>query len=224
VTQNGSSPGGALITLRDPGSAAAEAYRTLRTNIQFSSLDKPIHTLLVTSTAPDEGKSTTLANLAVTMAQAEQHVLIVDCDLRRPSLHQIFGVANERGLTSAILEQGDGPLPTQPTAVPGLSLLPSGPLPPRPADLLGSRRMEALIARMRAEADIVLFDTPPVVAVTDAAVLATRMDGVLLVLQAGRTRRDRAREARQKLEKVKANIIGVVLNNAKLEAGYGYYQ
>lgn len=224
MTQNGSSPNSALITLRDPASAAAEAYRTLRTNIQFSSLDKPIHTLLVTSTAPDEGKSTTLANLAVTMAQAEQRVLLVDCDLRRPSLHQLFGVSNEQGLTSAILEQGEAPLPIQPTAVPGLSLLPSGPLPPRPADLLGSRRMEALIARLRAEADIVLFDTPPVVAVTDAAVLATRMDGVLLVLQAGRTRRDRAREARQKLEKVKANIIGVVLNNAKLEAGYGYYQ
>lgn len=222
MTQNGSSPG-ALITLRDPGSAAAEAYRTLRTNIQFSSLDKPIHTLLVTSTAPDEGKSTTLANLAVTMAEAEQRVLVVDCDLRRPSLHQIFGVSNERGLTSAILEQGDGPLPVLPTAVPGLGIVPSGPLPPRPADLLGSRRMEALIARLRAEADIVLFDTPPVVAVTDAAVLATRVDGVLLVLQAGRTRRDRAREARQKLEKVKANIVGVVLNNAKLEAGYGYY-
>lgn len=222
MTQNGSSPS-ALITLRDPGSAAAEAYRTLRTNIQFSSLDKPIHTLLVTSTAPDEGKSTTLANLAVTMAEAEQRVLIVDCDLRRPSLHQLFGVSNERGLTSAILEQGDGPLPVLPTAVPGLGILPSGPLPPRPADLLGSRRMEALITRMRAEADIVLFDTPPVVAVTDAAVLATRVDGVLLVLQAGRTRRDRAREARQKLEKVKANIVGVVLNNARLEAGYGYY-
>jgi len=224
VTQNGSSPGSALITLRDPASPASEAYRTLRTNIQFSSLDKPIHTMLVTSTAPDEGKSTTLANLAVTMAQAEQRVLIVDCDLRRPSLHQLFGVANEQGLTSAILDQGEGPLPVQATPVPGLSLLPSGPLPPRPADLLGSRRMEALIARMRAEADIVLFDTPPVVAVTDAAVLATRVDGVLLVLQAGRTRRDRAREARQKLEKVKANIVGVVLNNARLEAGYGYYQ
>ncbi len=218
----GASPEANLITLRDPRSAAAEAYRTLRTNILFSSLDRPLHTLLVTSTAPDEGKSTTLANLAVTMAQAEQRVLMVDCDLRRPSLHTLFGLPNERGLTSAMLEQGDGPLPVVSTSVPGLSLLPSGPLPPRPADLLGSRRMGLLVERMRAEADIVLFDTPPVVAVTDASALAPRVDGVLLVLQAGHTRRDRAREARAILEKVKANIVGVVLNGARLERGYAY--
>jgi non-specific protein-tyrosine kinase len=212
--------GSSLITLRDPGSAAAEAYRTLRTNIQFSSLDRPLKTLLFTSTAPDEGKSTSLANLAVTMAQAEQRVLMVDCDLRRPSLHTLFGLPNEQGLTSAILDEGE--LPLQPTGVPGLSLLASGPLPPRPADLLGSRRMVALLNRLRASADIVLIDTPPVVAVTDAAVLAPQVDGVLLVLQAGHTRRDRAREARQILEKVKAHIIGVVLNNARLEGGYSY--
>jgi non-specific protein-tyrosine kinase len=212
-----------LIALRDPRSAAAEAYRTLRTNIQFSSLDKPLHTLMATSTAPDEGKSTTLANLAVTIAQAEQRVILVDCDLRRPSLHTFFDLPSEPGLTNIILEQDERPLPLQATAVSGLSLLTSGPLPPRPADLLGSRRMEALIARLRAEADIVLFDTPPVVAVSDAAVLAPRVDGVLLVLQAGHTRRDRAREARKQLEKVKANIVGVVLNNARLETGYGYY-
>lgn len=222
MTTPGASPEANLITLRDPGSAAAEAYRTLRTNILFSSLDKPLHTLLVTSTAPDEGKSTTLANLAVTMAQAEQRVLVVDCDLRRPSLHALFGAPNERGLTSAILEQGEGPLPVQNTVVPGLTLLTSGPLPPRPGDLLGSRRMAQLIERLRAEADIVLFDTPPVGAVADAAALAPRVDGVLLVLHAGMTRRDRAREARQLLEKVKANIVGVVLNGAKLERGYTY--
>ncbi|NCC34356.1 MAG: polysaccharide biosynthesis tyrosine autokinase [Chloroflexia bacterium] len=211
-----------LITLRDPGSPAAEAFRTLRTNLLFSSLDRPLHTLLVTSTAPDEGKSTTLANLAVTMAQAEQRVLMVDCDLRRPSLHTLFGVPNERGLTTAVLAQDDGPLPIQPTSVPGLHVLTSGPLPPRPADLLGSRRMGALIERMRSEAEMVLFDTPPVVAVTDAATLAPRVDGVLLVLHAGQTRRDRAREARRLLEQVKANIVGVVLNGAKVERGYAY--
>ncbi len=213
-----------LIALRDPRSPAAEAYRTLRTNILFSSLDKPLRTLLVTSAGPDEGKSTTVANLAVTMAQAEQRVILVDCDLRRPALHTIFRVPAEPGLTSVILEQGEAPLPLQPTPVPGLSLLASGPLPPRPADLLGSQRMEALIQRLLAEADVVLFDTPPVTAVTDAAVLARRLDGVLLVLQAGRTRRDRAREARRLLEKVKANIVGVILNNAPVEAGYDYYR
>lgn len=213
----------ALVALREPQSPAAEAYRTLRTNIQFSSLDRPVQTLLITSTAPDEGRSITSANLAITIAQAEQRVILVDCDLRRPELHTLFGVANERGLTSMILDQSDGPLPLHSTAVPGLSLITSGPLPPRPADLLGSRRMENLIARLRQEADMLIFDTPPVIVVTDAAVLAPRMDGVLLVLKAGHTRRDRAREARRLLEKVKANIVGVVLNNAKLESGYSYY-
>lgn len=212
-----------LVALRDPRSPAAEAYRTLRTNIQFSSLDKPLRTLLATSTAPDEGKSTTIANLAVTMAQSEQRVILVDCDLRRPSLHTLFGLPNEVGLTTLILDQSRSEVALQPTPVAGLSLLTSGPLPPRPADILGSKRMEAVITYLRELADIVLFDTPPVIAVTDAAVLATRVDGVLLVLQAGKTRRDRAREARQLLEKVKANIVGVVLNNAEIEADYGYY-
>lgn len=214
---------GMLIALRDPRSPAAEAYRTLRTNIQFSSLDKPLHTLLATSTAPNEGKSTTLANLAVTMAQAEQRVILVDCDLRRPTLHTLFDLPNDSGLTSLILAQEDAPLPLLDTGVPGLSLLASGPLPPRPADILGSRRMEAVIERLRANADIVLFDTPPVVGVTDAAVLANRVDGVLLIFSAGTTTRERGRQARQILEKVKANIVGVVLNNAEVSQEYGYY-
>lgn len=213
----------ALIALRDPRSPTAEAYRTLRTNLQFSSLDKPLHTILATSTVPDEGKSTTIANLAVTMAQAEQRVILVDCDLRRPTLHTLFGVPNDEGLTSLILAQEDAPIPFQATPVPELRLLPSGPLPPRPADILGSRRMEQVINRLRNEADIVLFDTPPVIAVTDAAVLATRVDGVILVFQAHATTRDRARRAREILEKVKANIVGVVLNNAEVEQEYGYY-
>jgi capsular exopolysaccharide synthesis family protein len=220
MTSNGTSP---LIAIRDPRSPAAEAYRTLRTNLQFTSLDHPLHTLLATSTAPDEGKSTTLANLAVTMAQAEQQVILVDCDLRRPSLHTLFGASNESGLTNMILATEDAPPPLQDVGVPGLSLLASGPLPPRPADILGSRRMEQVIARLRGMADVVLFDTPPVIAVTDAAVLATRVDGVLLVFQAGKTRRDRARRTREILEKVKANVVGVVLNGAALEQGYGYY-
>jgi capsular exopolysaccharide synthesis family protein len=212
----------ALVALRDPRSPAAEAYRTLRTNILFSSLDKPLRTLLATSTAPDEGKSTTLANLAVIMAQSEQRVILVDCDLRRPSLHTLFGLRNDVGLTSLILDEGRGDGALQATEVPGLQVVCSGPLPPRPADILGSKRMEAVIERLREGADIVLFDTPPVIAVTDAAVLAARVDGVLLVLQAGKTRRDRAREARRLLEKVKANIVGVVLNNAQLEGDYYY--
>ena len=211
-----------LIAIRDPRSPAAEAYRALRTNIQFSSLDRTLHTLLATSTAPDEGKSTTIANLAVTMAQAEQRVILVDCDLRRPSLHSVFGVPNEHGLTSMMLQESEN-IPLQPTEVPGLLLLPSGPPPPRPADILGSKRMEAVIAALREQADFVLFDTPPVNAVTDAAVLATKVDGVLLIFRSGTTRRDRAREARRLLDKVNANIVGVVLTDVKGGDGYGYY-
>ncbi len=205
-----------LVALRDPGSPAAEAYRTLRTNIQFSSLDKPLRTLLATSTAPDEGKSTTIANLAVTIAQAEQRVILVDCDLRRPTLHTLFDVPNSEGLTSMMLQE-DGQPPLQRTEVPGLMLLPSGPLPPRPPDILGSRRMEAAIAELLQHADMVLFDTPPINAVTDAAVLATKVDGALLVFRAGSTRRDRARDARMLLEKVNAHIVGVVLTDVRAE-------
>jgi non-specific protein-tyrosine kinase len=128
---------GQLVALADPRSPAAEAYRALRTNIQFSSLDKQLRTLLTTSTAPDEGKSTTIANLAITMAQSEQRVILVDCDLRRPTLHTLFGLPNEEGLTSMMLQEG-GRVPVQKTEVPGLLVLTSGPLPPRPADILGS--------------------------------------------------------------------------------------
>ncbi len=213
---------GQLVALGDPRSPAAEAYRALRTNIQFSSLDKQLRTLLMTSTAPDEGKSTTIANLAVTMAQSEQRVILVDCDLRRPTLHTLFGLSNDQGLTSMMLQEGSR-APVQKTEVPGLLVLTSGPLPPRPADILGSKRMEAVIAQLRDNADIVLFDTPPVTAVTDAVVLATKVDGVLLVFRAGATRRDRAREARRLLDKVNANIVGVVLTDVKGEDGYSYY-
>lgn len=212
-----------LITVREPRAPAAEAYRTVRTNIQFSSLERQLHTIMVTSSAPDEGKSTTLANLAVTMAQAEQRVIVVDCDLRRPSLHTIFGVSNESGLTTLLADKAAA-IPLQPTGVAGLSILPTGPLPPSPADVLGSKRMEALIERLKGEADVVLFDAPPITAASDAAVLATRLDGVLLVARSGKTRRDRAREAVQLLQKVNAHIVGVVLTDARVEkGGYGTY-
>lgn len=222
MTTNATNPAAQLIALRDPRSPAAEAYRALRTNIQFSSLDRKLRTILATSTVPNEGKTTTIANLAVTMAQAEQRVILVDCDLRRPSLHTIFGLPNEEGLTSLMLQEG-GRMPVQRTEVPGLLVLTSGPTPPRPADVLGSKRMEAVIESLRQNADIVLFDTPPVTAVTDAVVLATKVDGVLLVFRAGATKRDRAREARRLLDKVNANIVGVVLTDLKGEETYSYY-
>jgi capsular exopolysaccharide synthesis family protein len=214
-----------LVTLTEPASPASEAYRTLRTNIHFSSLDTPLKTLLITGTDPGEGKSTTLANLAVTMAQAGNRVLVIDCDLRRPSQHRIFGLKNLAGLTTMMVESDakERP-PLQETAVPNLRLLSSGPLPPNPSELLGSRRMAEVLTQLKAEADIILLDAPPIIAVADAAILAARADGVLLVVQANKTRRDLAKRAKAALEKANANLLGVVLNNVKLDTSiYGYY-
>ncbi|HHS97574.1 MAG TPA: polysaccharide biosynthesis tyrosine autokinase [Chloroflexi bacterium] len=218
------SPKPDLITLTDPRSPAAEAYRTLRTNLTFAGLDKPIETLVVTSAAPGEGKSTTLANLAVTMAQGERRTILVDADLRRPSLHEIFEVPNSQGLTTMFVDQDalkEPPLAE--TGVENLLLLPSGPLPPNPADLLGSRRMEQVIAALRERADLVLFDAPPVIAVTDAAVLGTKVDGVLLVVRAGHTRREHAQRAKELLERVHVRVIGAVLTNAPVDVTLGGY-
>ncbi|MBN1179615.1 MAG: CpsD/CapB family tyrosine-protein kinase [Anaerolineae bacterium] len=213
-----------LITLRDPRSPAAEAFRTLRTNLTFAALDKPLATLVVTSAEPNAEKSVALANLAVTMAQGERRVVLVDADLRRPSLHAIFGVSNARGLTTMFVEPKA--LTTPPlvqTGVDNLTLLPSGPLPPNPADLLGSKRMEEVIAALQAHADVVLFDTPPVVVVTDAAVLGTKVDGVLLVVNSGKTRRDHAQRAQELLARVNVRLLGAVLTNAPRDATIGGY-
>jgi non-specific protein-tyrosine kinase len=212
--QNGVVP---PVSLVQPRSPIAEAYRTLRTSIQFSSLDNPIRTLLVTSASPGDGKSTTLANLAIVTAEAGYRVIAVDCDLRRPTLHRIFGLSNERGLTSVILDEHLAEFPLQETGVQGLQLLASGPLPPNPSELLGSQRMARVIAQLKEMADLVLFDSPPVVVVTDAAVLAARLDGVVLVVSAGRTRRDMARRAKAQIEKVNARLLGVVLNNVRVD-------
>lgn len=213
-----------LITLTDPRSPAAEAYRTLRTNLTFAALDKPIETLVVTSPAPGRGKSSVLANMAITMAQGERRTILVDADLRRPGLHEIFGVANDRGLTTMIVEEAamDDP-PLIEVGVDNLWLVPSGPLPPNPADILGSRKMEQVIATLKARADIVLFDAPPVIAVTDAAVLGTKVDGVLLVVSAGRTRREHAERAKESLERVHVRIVGAVLNDAPRDVTLGGY-
>ena len=204
----------ALVTLSNPRSSVSEAYRTLRTNIEFSSFDKPLRTLLITSAGPEEGKSTTLANLAVAMAQGGRRVIIIDCDLRRPSQHTIFDLRNERGLTSLMIADADleNP-PLQETSQAGLQLLAAGPLPPNPAEMLGSKRMQEVIKRLAARADNVIFDAPPILAVTDAAVLATRVDGVLLVVNAGGTKRDHMQKAHALLKKVNAPLIGVVMNN-----------
>ena len=213
-----------LITLANPRSPASEAYRTLRTNLEFSSLDKPIRTMVVTSPGPEEGKSTTLANLAITIAQGGKRVILVDCDLRRPSQHTIFGVPNGAGLTTMVVEdRAMKEPPLQEIGVPDFWLLPSGPLPPNPSELLGSRRMEEIIAALLEHADMILFDVPPIIAVTDAAVLASKVDGVVLVFKAGGTKRDHAQRAKALLEKVNARLIGSVLNNVSFDISLHRY-
>lgn len=211
-----------LITLTDPRSPVSEAYRTLRTNLSFSGLDEPIRTLVVTSPAPDEGKSTTIANLAVTMAQGGRKTILVDCDLRRPTLHTLFDLKPEPGLTNLLLEENGQPA-LQATMVDGLQFLSSGPLPPNPADLLGSHKIDQIIAMLLDRAEVVLFDAPPVIAVTDATVLGAKVDGVLLVINAGKTRREHAERAKEMLEKANVRIVGAALTNAPKDSSIGGY-
>lgn len=211
-----------LITLTDPRSPISEAYRTLRTNLSFYSLDRPLQTLVVTSPSAREDKSRALANLAVTMAQGGKRTIVVDCDLRRPQLHALFERPNARGFTEMVL-QPDAEPPLQATGVENLWLLAAGTLPPNPADLLGTQRVDEIVAALRSRADIVLFDAPPVAAVTDAAVLAARVDGVLLVVEAGKTRREDAERAKQILEQARAHLVGVALTNAADAGAIGQY-
>ena len=210
-----------LITLTDPRSPVSEAYRTLRTNLSFYSLDNPIRTLVVTSPATGEGKSTTIANLAVTMAQSGRRTILVDCDLRRPSLHTLFDARSEPGFTNMVLDDTEAPL--QKTGVENLWLLASGAKPPNPADLLGTQKVDKVIEKLMAQADIVLFDAPPIMAVTDAAVLGAKVDGVLLVISAGKTRREHAERAKELLEKAKVRIVGATLTNAPKDSSMGAY-
>lgn len=218
-----------LIVLTHPRSASAEAFRALRTNIQFSSAERPLTSLVVTSAAPSEGKTTVACNLAVVMAQAGKKVILVDSDLRRPMVHKHFGLDNRHGFTSLII--ADAPVDQlslddhlQPTTVENLSILPSGPIPPNPAELLSLGRTQEVQQRLSQAADIVIYDTPPVITVTDAVILASRSDGVLQVVQSGQTRRDLVIKARQVLERVGARILGPVLNQVRQkDVGYYYY-
>lgn len=201
----------------------AEAFRTLRTNIQFSGVDSTYRTLLVTSSGPGEGKTTTTCNLGVVLAQANNKVLIVDCDLRRPSVHKAFGLNNSTGVTNVLVNDLDPSSLAQETEVPRLHIVASGPIPPNPAELVGSKRMQILLSRARENFDFVLVDSPPVNMVTDAILLSPLVDGALLVIKSSSTRIDHAKEAQDKLEKVGTKLIGVVLNNVDTTSGYYYY-
>jgi non-specific protein-tyrosine kinase len=202
-----------LVTLLYPRSPASEAFRTLRTNVDFASVDLPITSLLVTSSVPAEGKTTVAANLAVAFAQAGRRTILVDADLRHPEVHLVFKCGNEIGLTTLLRSDLGGSRDAlQSTEQANLWILPAGPIPPNPAELLGSQKMRAIIENLKQNADIVIFDSPPLRAVTDAAILAPVVDATILIILAGRTRGAAVRLGREALARVGARVIGATLN------------
>ena len=220
----GEQKGNELVMVTDTQGTTAEAFRILRTNLQFTAVARPLVRLLVTSSLPAEGKSFVCANLAVAMAQTGRRVILVDCDLHRPRQHKVFGLVNNMGLTSALLA-ADLMEPErflQPSPVPKLRVLTTGPLPPNPAELLGSQRMRDVLDSLQKQADLVLIDSPPVSVLADSAILSSHTDGVLMVLHAGKTSRDVVKRSLAALQQVHAHVIGVVLNRMPLRGG-GYY-
>ncbi|MGF2618149.1 CpsD/CapB family tyrosine-protein kinase [Rossellomorea vietnamensis] len=212
-----------LITKTSPKSPITEQYRTIRTNINFSAVDREIKTLMVTSAGPGEGKSTTAANLAVVFAQQGKKVLLVDGDMRKPTAHYTFGLNNTFGLTTVLTKQKSLQETRVESDVENLYLLTCGPVPPNPAELLSSNAMKEFLAEAGSQFDLVIFDTPPVLTVTDGQVLANLCDSTILVVSSGTTDREGAVKAKELLDSAKAKIVGVVLNNRKLEATNYYY-
>lgn len=225
VRLEGETPEQRLVVRDAPKSPGAEAYRVLRTNLQFSSVDKPLDALLVTSSGPGEGKTTTSSNLAIAMAQSDKRVILVDADLRRPSLHRMWHLPNNVGLSTALLDKGHDPSAyLQETGVPNLRVMTTGPIPPNPAELLSSARMAEMIEILKGDSDVILFDTPPVLAVADAPILARQVDGTVLVVGVGEARREMLGQAMQRLKSVGIQPLGAVLNKlTERKSGYYYY-
>jgi succinoglycan biosynthesis transport protein ExoP len=214
-----------LVSEKAPTAPPSEAYRSLRTSIQFLGLERDISSLLFTSPSASEGKTTTLANMATTMAHAGQSVVVICCDLRRPRIHQFFGLSNQVGFTSVLLGTATLDEALQPVPdIPGLYLLASGPTPPNPSELLSDPRAKAIFDQLTQRADIVLIDSPPVLPVTDAAVLATQVDGVVMVASVGNSSRKDVARAIEVLGRVNAPLVGVVLNKASESDSYAYYR
>lgn len=213
-----------LITKLSPKSSISEQYRTIRTNIQFSSVDQDIKSILVTSTDPSEGKSTTVANLAITFAQQGKKVLIVDADLRKPTVHFTFQVQNVYGLTTVLTRLKSLKEAISSTDIDNLDVLTSGPIPPNPAELLASNAMVEFLAQVEEGYDLVLFDSPPILAVADAQILANLCEGNILVIASGKTEIDKVEKAKELLSAAKGKLLGAVLNNKKMEkSNYHYY-
>ncbi|MFS0821465.1 CpsD/CapB family tyrosine-protein kinase [Bacillus sp. 1P02SD] len=213
-----------LVTMLNPKSPISEQYRTIRTNIQFSTVDEEMQTIMVTSSGPGEGKSTTTNNIAVVFAQQGKKVLLVDADLRKPTAHYSFRIENHTGLTNVLTRQETLINAVQASNQENLYVLTSGPIPPNPAELLGSKAMDQFLNEVKGLFDVVVFDTPPVLAVTDGQVLANKVDGVVMVVSSGKTETEAALKAKETLMNSKAKLLGVVLNNIKrTESQYYYY-
>ncbi len=215
-----------LVTQNDPKNPAAEAYRVIRTSVQFAQAGKELKTIAITSCTPNEGKSMTVANLAIVLTQAGKSVLIMDCDMRNPTVHKNFNLSNKVGLSSCISMGTAVADAVQETAIEGLDALTAGVIPPNPSELLGSERMQNILQRAKEEYDYVLIDTPPVLPVTDSLVLGRMVDGLILVIDSGEIKVEMARDVKNQLVHAGANILGVVLNKVRSEHhgyGYGYY-
>lgn len=211
-----------LATLTEPNAPVAEAYRRLRVNLMSADKEQPLRTILVAAAGPLKDKPQVVANLAVAFAKVGQRVIVVDCDLRHPEQHTLFSANATTGVTTVVKDE-KAPLPLQATEVHGLWVLPAGPRVDVPSDLLASPAMARLVERLAAEADVVLFDAPPVIVATDAAELATQVDGVLLIVAAGVTKREEAQRARDLLAQVGARVVGVALVNVATEAAMRDY-
>ncbi|NLO25853.1 MAG: CpsD/CapB family tyrosine-protein kinase [Clostridiales bacterium] len=201
-----------LIVHKDPKSPASEAYRTLRTNIQFSSLDNPMKTIVITSAGPGEGKTTSVINLGTAMAQSGLKVLLIDGDLRKPQIHKTFEIFNGPGLTDVLVNGPDYREGVSSTYIAGLEILSAGTIPPNPSELLASDRMKQFLGEIRENYDFVLIDTSPAAVVTDASILSAMVDGTILVCASGKVSVEKARRAKELLEGVNANIVGAILN------------
>lgn len=212
------------MTKTDPKSPISEQYKTIRTNINFSAVDREIRSIMVTSSGPGEGKSTTAANLAVVFAQQGKRVLLVDSDMRKPTAHYTFNLTNTFGLTTVLTKQHTLSEVTSNADVENLDILTCGPVPPNPAELMSSRAMEHFLVEAYQSYDMLIFDTPPILAVTDAQVLANQCDGTVLVISSGTTEVESAVRAKELLDTTKGKILGVVLNNRELkDTSYYYY-
>jgi capsular exopolysaccharide synthesis family protein len=212
-----------LSTMQNPKSIQSEAYRTLRTNLQFASAGGELKTIVVTSSAPGEGKSTTATNLAVTLANSDNNVLLMDCDLRKPSLNRYILLSSREGLTNVLAGMTTLDNIIQDTEIPRLQAITSGPIPPNPAELLNSQKMKDLIGELEGMYDYIIIDSPPTVPVTDSTILSTMVDGVILVISSGETPIDIAQKAKENLEKVNAKILGVVINKIKIKGEHYHY-